>query len=82
MTYKQEFKLIVDKLKNQLIKTRKESKATKKDIGVVLGDYLNPDGDYTLTFQTKLYNKHGGEYCSLLEILNEMNIRGLLEGIK
>lgn len=82
MTYKQEVKLTVGKLKAELIKGRSESKATKKDIGIVLGDYLRQDGDYTLTHQTKLYNKHGGEYCALLEILNHFDRIGMFRNLR
>lgn len=81
MTYKQEFKLMVDRLKAELVRNRSESKATKKDIGIVLTDYLRQDGDYSQTFQTKLYNKHGGEYCSLLEILNLYDRKGLFRNL-
>ena len=43
-------------------------KGSMKDYITVYRDFCQ--GDYSLTFKTKLYKNRGGEYCALLEILS------------
>ena len=46
----------------------KNSRAVSlKDIKLVLEAWKN--GDYSSVFKTDLYNKRGGDYCRLLEII-------------
>lgn len=62
-------------LKQELKRSRTDSKATLKDIGVVFDDYIAKT-DYATTKQTKLYINQGGEYSSLLEMLNYLDELG------
>ena len=43
-------------------------KGSQKDYQTVVNSFNT--GDYKPVFETKLYNKHGSEYCVLLEVLN------------
>lgn len=47
-----------------------KAKTTLKDINVIIEAYIT--GDYTLAHKTKCYNLYSGEYCTVLEILNEL----------
>ena len=46
-------------------------KGSIDDYLTVYRDYMRNDGDYTKSKSTNLYRLHGGEYCCLLEVLNE-----------
>lgn len=46
-------------------------KGSIDDYRTVYRDYMRNDGDYTKSKSTNLYRLHGGEYCCLLELLNE-----------
>ncbi|CAB4128410.1 hypothetical protein UFOVP103_41 [uncultured Caudovirales phage] len=59
---------VARKLKNELILRRKESKASLKDIDVVL--VCHRYGEFEKAKRTNLYKSHSAEYCTLLEILN------------
>ena len=49
-------------------------RATLKDIEIVRDDYFNSHisqiANYARSKNTRLYEEHSGEYCTLLEILN------------
>ncbi len=70
---------IIGDLKNILKRRRLNSKATLKDIGIVLDWYINGmDTSYFIKVrETRLYNMHSGEYCVLLEVLNS-DLDGIL----
>ena len=57
------------------------SKVTKKDIGVLVDDYIAGKG-YTDTFKTRMYIHHGGDYCRILEFINEIDKKGALKGLR
>lgn len=40
------------------------------DYLAVYMDFCRNDGDYSRSIQTRLYREHGGEYCTLLEVLS------------
>ena len=82
MTYKQKIERLVWELKDKLNKEYVDSKATKKDIKIVLLDNIRCDGDYRLSYQTKLYNKHGNEYTRLLEHIHILKEKGLVENLR
>lgn len=46
-----------------------ETKGTLSDYITAYKDFCRNDGDYTKAHQTKLYNKHSGEYCGLVAVL-------------
>lgn len=54
-------------IKKEMKKHRKKKHWTKKDLELILN--AKKSGDWSIVHQTKLYNEHGGEYCSLLEVL-------------
>lgn len=43
---------------------------TKKELQIILDG--QETGNFEETHKTRLYIKYGGEYCSLLEVLNYM----------
>lgn len=47
-----------------------KAKGSQKDYLTVYRDFCDSKGDYTRTFQTRLYNNYSTEYCVLLEVLN------------
>lgn len=48
---------------------REKIKGSMSDYLTVYRDFCRGDGNYAATFGTRLYNVHGGEYCSLLSVL-------------
>ncbi len=44
-------------------------KGTHADYITVYRDWCRGDGDYSKSHATELYHKHGGEYCTLLQVL-------------
>jgi len=80
VTYKQEIKRVTDLSKKYLDRVRPGNKATKKDITVVIEDFIKQD--YTRTFHNKLYSDYGPVYASLLEILVQMDSEGEFKNIK
>lgn len=67
---KKDIKLIVDKIYMEIKSKRAKSKATKKELTILVNCGLI--GDFTPMFTTKLYNLYGGEYCEILEIKNRI----------
>lgn len=57
-------------VKKALIEKRIKSMASLKDIAIVL-TYIDSKKaeDFEKVKVTKLYNKHSGEYCQLLELV-------------
>jgi hypothetical protein len=48
---------------------RRQVRGSIKDYVTVYRDFCRADGDWSSSRRTRLYTKHGGEYCELLEIL-------------
>lgn len=65
-----EIKKIVDKIQKDIKGKRANSKATKKDLTILINCMLK--SDYSDMFNTKLYNKYSAEYCEILEILYQV----------
>lgn len=57
----------IEAIKAELAKKRNKIHATKKEIETILK--AANTGNWDDARQTKLYINHGGEYCTLLEIL-------------
>ena len=56
-------------VKEEILKFhRKVFHMTKKEFQTILT--AQKTGDWQPVYQTKLYIKYGGEYCSILEVLN------------
>lgn len=53
------------------VKLCRKPKTTKKDIVLILCCMLNDN--FTPMYDTKLYKNHSGEYCKLLEFMEEYN---------
>lgn len=49
-----------------------QGKASLSDYLTVYRDFCRADGDWSLTFTTKLYQVRSCEYCTLLEVLNSL----------
>ena len=56
--------------KQQLAALRHNIKCSTRDIATLISGRI--DIDYTAAHQTNLYNLHGGEYCELLPIVNDV----------
>lgn len=61
------------KVKEMLSEKVSKVHATEKDIINICKAYEKQD--YSEIHKGKLYNKHGGEYCQLLEILNKVDYK-------
>lgn len=48
---------------------RRQVRGSIKDYVTVYRDFCRADGGWSASHRTRLYTKHGGEYCELLEIL-------------
>lgn len=54
----------------QFIMSRsRQVRGSIKDYVTVYRDFCRADGDWSASRRTRLYTKHGGEYCELLGIL-------------
>lgn len=62
---KKKINILVRDCKKYLIENKKVSKATLKDLKIVL--LANINNDYKEVFGTKLYNLHSVEYCMSLQ---------------
>lgn len=54
----------------EMKKARKVKHFTKKDVLAILK--ARKSGDWKAVHDSKLYIEYGGEYCSLLEVINEL----------
>ena len=52
-----------------IMRRRRQVRGSIKDYVTVYRDFCRADGDWSASRRTRLYAKHGGEYCELLEIL-------------
>ncbi len=50
---------------------RRQVRGSIKDYVTVYRDFCRSDGDWNASHRTRLYTKHSGEYCELLEILEQ-----------
>lgn len=72
---------MIDSVTRQLqvdLSKQRSEKVSLKDIHTVLICKLGRD--FSLVFSTTLYNKQGGAYCTLLELLDLYYKKGKLEG--
>lgn len=81
MTSKQQIDTVVRGLKAEIQKRRAVSRATLKDIRVMLLDKMDAEG-YDRTYTTKLYRENGGEYCELVSILSEYETKGIIDEMR
>jgi hypothetical protein len=56
-----------EQIKEEMNRKRSVKHWSKKDIKMIKD--AQKTGDYTEVYQSKLYNKYSGEYCTLLEVL-------------
>lgn len=59
---------------------RRQVRGSIKDYVTVYRDFCRADGDWSASRQTHLYAKHGGEYCELLEILEQFYVDHRMAG--
>lgn len=63
---KQQYEKVVELMKRE----RSKKHFGKKDVIAILK--AKEDGDWSEVHKSKLYNKYGGDYCSLLEVVNQV----------
>ena len=62
-------------IKTELKKHRRVIHATNKEIDAVIKAFnTNNNNFWQVVFKTNLYVNHGGEYCSLLEVINQLEL--------
>ena len=71
---KRELLKLARELKTEMASRRDMVKGTLKDISLLIqcyncNDYVSRTEIYEKLYKTRLYNKHGGEYCEYLQIL-------------
>ena len=54
-----------------IMSRRRQVRGSIKDYVTVYRDFCRADGDWSASHATRLYTHHGGEYCELLEILEQ-----------
>ena len=52
-----------------ILSRRRQVRGSIKNYATVYRDFCRADGDWSASHRTRLYAKHSGEYCELLEIL-------------
>ena len=58
-----------EKIKEDMERRQRVPKRwTKKDVAMIR--QAKKDGDWAQVHSSKLYIRHGGDYCTLLEVLN------------
>lgn len=60
-----------EQIKLEMSKKRSVKRWTKKDVERIRE--AKETGDWSKVQESRLYNKHGGDYCSLLEVLHGEN---------
>lgn len=59
-------------IRERMKKKRLKKHFTKKDVmGIIEASKVQ---DWKAVHESKLYNKHSGDYCSLLEVLTTMKL--------
>lgn len=65
-------KEVYQMIQGQMKKRRGVKVFTKKDVTAILK--AQETGDWSEVHKSKLYVKHGGDYCSMLEVLNNLKL--------
>lgn len=84
--YNKEVLKLAKDLQSKNLSLRKQCNGSLSDYKTVLKDYVNnmlcfrigAPKNYQKTFQTKLYQAYGGEYCSLEELMYDYEKNGKL----